>query len=374
MDGNEAGWTGERIGMTRSRLLFLILCFVLLLALVYRVFSITSPSGSGTTDLPQRPDFQVEAPGGQEVHQKRGDGKSLSEVLATLEQWEVPGATILATSSEMELSKTVSRLYPECMEKVRKMLPDVDPFLSRVIICEGSINLSDAVGGEVPSWASAVAVSDEGLIALDADRLRPWPVGRLQATLTHEICHLALGQFEDDGGEKVRFPRWLDEGVAQWISEDSYLGTEEQLYQALVVSNLIPFHEIEHGFPARLIHAQLAYQQSKSFVRYLDFRFGEKGVREFLAEFARNLDVYVAFEAATGERWSDVIQEWKKWLEFQGSPLGSFLRQAPLFSLGAFLVLLAYLRRRRRDRALRAGWKEEPDDLSTEPAPVFHDD
>jgi len=81
------------------------------------------------------------------------------------------------------------------------------------------------------------AVPGNNLIALDTSRVYARPL-TLRTVLKHEVCHLILHS------HLQKLPRWLDEGVCQWVSDglpDILMdGGGRSLQEALMAGTLIP--------------------------------------------------------------------------------------------------------------------------------------
>lgn len=294
-----------------------------------------------------------------------GDGgpplrvRELTEDLPRLESGR---GMVFFRESEKTLGRRVHEMFDSCLEEAESRLDLPGPLRATLVIADEDLTPAMLLGGRAPEWAAGLAVSRERLIVLDAEKLRPYPVGRLRATVLHEVCHLVLGRLAEEGGGG-RVPLWLEEGVAQWIADEIVLGSEDQLEAALWIDALLPFHELETSFPRAQLDAQLAYRQSESFVRFLLSRLGRSKFLELVRRSPGIPDVYVAFDEVTGLALGDLTREWKTWLRHQSSPLAFFFRHFPIFAGAGFLVFLAFLRRKRKDRTLRDEWELwDPDD------------
>lgn len=102
----------------------------------------------------------------------------------------------------------------------------------------------------------------------------------LYVALTHEYVHLAVDRL--GGG---RAPAWLNEGLAQYITQNPTPADMKALVMALEADALLPVEALAADF-ARLgdrALVDLAYAQSYSLVQYVVERLGWGGVRQLLA-------------------------------------------------------------------------------------------
>ena len=210
----------------------------------------------------------------------------------------------------------------------------------------------------------AFAVPQENLVVIDHTKVRTLPF-TLEITLKHELCHLLL---HSQMGDR-RLPRWLDEGVCQWVSDgigEFILDQDRSLLSDAVRNrSYIPLEAMEGSFPSDQDGLGLAYEESKSFVLYLighygkasllnalrDIRTGERTKTAFLREFSAPL---VTLE----RRWHDTLR----------SKMNLFVRISYhlyeiLFAIMALITLYAFIKAFMKKRA----YKDEESDDSLSP-------
>ena len=155
----------------------------------------------------------------------------------------------------------------------------------------------------------AFAVPKKNLIALDYSRIKAHPFS-LELTLKHELCHLLLHEHIPT----VMLPRWLDEGVAQWVSDGLVDIVMDQrrshLNRVVLQRSFIPFHRLERGFPYQETALILSYEQSKSFISHIIGKFGKKGILDVLNHMKNGRDVNTAFSLALAVTLDDLEQDW----------------------------------------------------------------
>jgi hypothetical protein len=218
---------------------------------------------------------------------------------------------------------------------------------------------------ENPGAVAGVAVPDEDRILLFAPALVPRPQ-RIPSVLKHEICHLLFAAAT--AGAEVLPPRWLNEGIAMWLSGDWDLGLEWRsrdsslLTDAAAAGSLLRFRDLDSTFPAGPFF-HVAYAQSHSFVEWLVARKGEDGLRRFVRALDADADPEPAFLDVFGLSLADAEQKWNDslgrsgWLGFL--PSGGTLVTMIWAALGLLVIgkfIETRIRLRRAEEELGDGW------------------
>jgi hypothetical protein len=164
-------------------------------------------------------------------------------------------------------------------------------------------------------------------------------------------------------------PRWLDEGIAQQVSDglSEYLPGRSQMVlgEALATDRVFPLAALAGTFPTDAFDLQLAYEQSRSIVGYMVQRYGDLFLKALISHAAAGLPVEQAFQTASGISLAEFEADWRR---RQGTPLSWLGRIAGhayglLFFAAALATLVGYGRYRRRRRAYDAEEEEEgPED------------
>jgi hypothetical protein len=210
--------------------------------------------------------------------------------------------------------------------------------------------------GLPPDWADGTAWPRHGLVFLRAPSARPGTADPLEQVLDHEIVHVLVGRLFAAGGADSAPPRWLQEGLAQWLSGE--VGPDTA--RALGSGGLLPLAELTSSFPADPLRARLAYASSADFVVFLASSWGEDAVRRLVHRMAEGADADAALVTATGASLAEVEAAWRAdWAD----PL-FWARVAQgstdvLWGLAAVGLVAGAYRARARNRAVLARWEEE---------------
>lgn len=216
-------------------------------------------------------------------------------------------------------------------------------------------------GHGAPPWAVGVAYPDVETVSV-ALRRGPQLVNS-EATLRHELAHLALGSALGD-----RAPRWLHEGFAYQHAGEWAWDQMETLAGMAWFGGMIPLDDLEHGFPAEELPASHAYAEAYDFVGYLSrrgrFEDGSDAgnrwpFRKFLTELGKGIDIDSAARHAYGKPLHALFDEWSSDLSkrYLIAPVG--LIGLAVWVLCALLLALGWWRRRRHNRRRLAQWDAE---------------
>ncbi len=190
----------------------------------------------------------------------------------------------------------------------------------------------------------AYALPHKTLIVIDYSKMSdPF---MFKATLKHELTHLLL----HDQIRMGNLPKWLDEGIAQWvsggISEILMGGKGAELTQAELRGHLIPLRSLSRNFPKEEKARLLAYAEAKSVVEYIENTFGISGIRAILAHLKDGADIDVAIQMGLSlsmdvleENWRADLSEKITWLSYLANHLVLII-----FSFGGLLTIYGFIR------------------------------
>jgi hypothetical protein len=204
-----------------------------------------------------------------------------------------------------------------------------------------------------PSYATAVSYTGLHMVLVSLRAPQSHQGTDLSQTLKHELVHAAV----DDAFGENRVPHWFNEGLAIFDSGEGSLTRRQTLLDASAMHRLIPMHELDPQFADGSLNVDLAYAESGDFVRYLrrePARFNAlvertKGGQPFERALA---DAYGTDLRTLEYQWKTEIEKVTDWMP--GVLTGSFM-----WAVGAIILILGYVRRKFRDRTVRAHWDAE---------------
>ena len=253
-------------------------------------------------------------------------------------------------------AEEVARIFPEILGEVENALQwqlNTPPTIRLVRLQEDFRRITPI------SDVVAMAFPDQNLVVIDYSRVNVRPL-TLVTTLKHELCHLLLHAHISERN----LPKWLDEGVSQWVSEgiaEVLIDAKPQaLHRALIADRTIPLRRIAAKFPGDPEGLALAYAQSQSVVDYIRSEFGSQGLLGILRRLEQGEAIDAALTSTLSLSLDDLERSWleharkqKNWLAFVASHLYGIL-----FFLGAVMTVVGFIRFVRRKRAYR-DWDDE---------------
>jgi hypothetical protein len=209
----------------------------------------------------------------------------------------------------------------------------------------------------------AFAVPDKNLVVIDYSRMNTHPF-TLSVTLKHELCHLLLHRHIS----RPNLPKWLDEGVCQWVSDgigEIFVNKGwSGLDAAVMAGRIIPLRKLTDHFPRDGASLILAYEQSKSVINYFDRQYGYNAIMEILAYLKNGdtLETALLSSLAISTKqleadWLDDLESTPRWLVFLANHIYSII-----FFLAAVLTVLGFIRHTRRRKKIYEEWEEEEGD------------
>jgi hypothetical protein len=207
---------------------------------------------------------------------------------------------------------------------------------------------------DLPDWTQALAIPSAHTMIVKSPS---WDPGRAdyQYTLAHELVHLVTHKIV--GNRDI--PRWMDEGLATFYSEEQRWRTMTALSKAATTHSLIPLTEIDQVLKFHRARAELAYQQSYSVIEYLLRTYDTEAIRIILNGIRQGWTLDQAFRKATGSTFSGFEKEWQQWVYdnfkwYWLSEIDSFI-----WVLILLLSVLAIFIIRWRNRRKIANWHSE---------------
>ena len=208
-----------------------------------------------------------------------------------------------------------------------------------------------------------VAIAMANLIIIDNSKMKTHPFS-LGVTLKHELCHLFLHEYVGQN----KLPRWLNEGISQWVSDgitEILMGDDRDLLKKAILSGRhIPINRLMVQFPADEHLLRLSYEESKSIVEYIIKEFGIDGVISILNNIKAGDPVESAIEKGLSistreleERWHSYLKKRITWFTYFSSHIYEII-----FSFAALILTYGFIRFMIRKRAYKDDEDEETDD------------
>jgi hypothetical protein len=191
---------------------------------------------------------------------------------------------------------------------------------------------------------SAFAVPSQHLVVIHLPPATSEPY-LLHETFEHELCHLLLHEHIPG----MLLPRWLDEGICQWLSGslgEILVGRGAAAGAINPARHLIALQQLAVGFPQDKDSLIQAYAESRLFVEYLVAHYGKESLLQVLQHLREGLPIDQALSGATSKSLRNLEDEWLEELRSKGMWLlwiGQNLYEL-LFLLAAILTIVAFVR------------------------------
>lgn len=189
--------------------------------------------------------------------------------------------------------------------------------------------------------------------------LQPVTQPELGRLVTHELTHVVLDLKMARSG--VEPPRWVHEGVAQWMEGEMRAAEKDVLGRAAAEGRLIRLADLERAFAGKPETVSLAYAESYALIGYMADHGPQGCLARFLELLMETGDEHLALRRAM--RLPVGVVE-RRWLEdtrrrylARGVPLSVELVIFAVMTLA--LVAAVVMRRREGDRIRRRMQEEE---------------
>jgi hypothetical protein len=261
----------------------------------------------------------------------------------------------LRIDSPPALMTTAARLEswdPKSLSAFRRLigLEEWGTTIQVFLVTEGS---GRAMG--IPPWIAGYARGSKGAIVLLPERIPAYPHSSLEAALSHEVAHVLIARAV--GGRPL--PRWFNEGLALMAEDVWGLAHRSRLTIALLRGRRYALADLDALFAGDRSEVSRAYALSGAFVRDLVRRQGRSAPAEILARRAAGASFGGAFSETTGISLAEAERSFWRRLGFWYRWLPILSSSSTLWILITVLALLAFRRRRERDRALAEKWERE---------------
>ena len=239
-------------------------------------------------------------------------------------------------------AKEIADMYPEVKRELEKTIGWKVDFKPIILLMNSEKDFQRMVENDL---IVAYAVPQRGLIIINYPKASKSPFS-VKSVLKHELCHLLLHKQIKSN----KLPKWLDEGIAQWISGGiTELIIEKKsslLGKAILSGRNIPIRFLANKFPEEKGSLLLAYEESKSLVEYIRNNYGNEGIIRILENLkkGRSIDEAIRISLSISleeleNNWIGSFRKWVNWFAYLSNNLYELL-----FFLAALITVLAFIR------------------------------
>ena len=212
---------------------------------------------------------------------------------------------------------------------------------------------NERVGSKVPRWTLGISRHHRKHIVL-----KPLYGENMRRLVTHELTHVVLDmKMARTRGEP---PRWVHEGLAQWMEGEMTAAQKDTLGRAAVEGNLLRLDQLEKAFGGKREMVDLAYAQSYTLVAFIIQKGPDGALGRFLHYLMDTGDEQLALRRAMGQALPVIEKHWMQNTRNEylarGVPLSVELG---IFGLMAVLFIIAAAIKLRHARVIRERMQEE---------------
>jgi hypothetical protein len=247
------------------------------------------------------------------------------------------------------VAKDTVEIYPRLKTELEKVFGWALNFAPTVALIGDRERFKEMTGSGL---IVAYAIPQRNLIVIDSSRMNNYPFS-LATILKHELCHLLL----HDKIRTAKLPRWLDEGVSQWASDgvaEIIMSRKGSVLDTAVLSKkLISIERLNDEFPGDEKSLLLAYEESKSFVDYINQEFSRTGILNVLEHLRNGDEIDVAILESLSvsfyeleRRWYSHLRKKITWFTYLANNLyGILFFLAGLITIAGFVKMVIRKRR-----------------------------
>lgn len=245
-------------------------------------------------------------------------------------------------------ARQIRQMYPEVRKRVENALGwQLERPPTIVMVADREV--FEKMSGNPLISAFAVPRQNSIVMLLPSASFDPYV---LQETLEHELCHLLLHAHL----RHELLPKWLDEGICQWLSGSLGEILAGQGFPATgseLMRHPIPLQHLRKSFPEEPKALLQAYEESRLFIDFLVAGQGKEGLLAVLERLKEGMDLDEAMLKTYSKSFEALQTEWLQELASRNlwlSWVSRYLYEIVFFS-AALLTVLAFLRVLSRKRA-----------------------
>ena len=255
-------------------------------------------------------------------------------------------------------AEEVADIYPGVKTRLENIFKWKINFVSTILLIKDSKTFQRMAGS---NYIVAFAIPHKNLMVIDYSKMRTHPFS-IEVTLKHELCHLLLNHYI----KREKLPKWLNEGIAQWVSGgigELIMSENRSLLDGAILSGkYINIHALKDSFPKDRKSLILAYEESKSLVEYIISKHGNNGILMILKHLEDDDEPDVAILKSLSISIDELEKGWYtyhnkriSWITYLTNNLYGIL-----FFLSALILIYGFIKQLLKKRAYER-YEEEND-------------
>lgn len=218
--------------------------------------------------------------------------------------------TVFYTKTDAENAIRVLKILQSAYPKLSADFSDSTDHPIRVFLCPSESIFNEITGHRIPEWGEGAANTSQRKIILKSPNWVIYSMD-LKTLVIHELTHIILASVVN----QYAIPRWLNEGIAIYYSQDASLSSGSLISKALLSGSIIPLSDIDYVLKFERSRAQLAYQESYFAVRYLVELYGEDMLKKLIHGIGNGQDQEHIFLQTLGKSFAAFERDWLLYLK-----------------------------------------------------------
>jgi hypothetical protein len=236
-------------------------------------------------------------------------------------------------------------------------LDSVDPIEVRV--ARNVTEMAAVKPGQAPpEWAVGMALREQRIILVTLTAPDDAHPTRAEKIFLHEVVHVL--EWDATGGRPT--PIWFSEGMAIHLSGEFSFERNKVLFAAALRDDLLPLERLGAHYPGDGAEVNVAYAQSADVVKFLEESYGRGFIARLLSRVRRGDEFEPALESLAGSSVRQIERRWRSGLDVWYRWVPTITGGATLWALIAFVLVGAYVRRKREARRLFEKWEQEEEE------------
>ncbi|MBN2010377.1 hypothetical protein JW960_13610 [candidate division KSB1 bacterium] len=219
-----------------------------------------------------------------------------------------------------------------------------------IYLCASEQQYNALTSNALPEWSAGAAIPSQRTIVLKT--YQPYP--ELHTTAVHELVHIMVHSIINKP-----IPRWFDEGLAVYYSDDKVLASRSLVSKALLSNSIIALSDIDRVLSFDQTKAHLAYQESYLTILFLVDKYGIEKLNQLIYAINDAPTLDDAFQQTLGIDLWDFELAWFKYIQkrHRWNFLADIDNYLWIIILGIFLVGFISIRFRNWKTIKR--WEQE---------------
>lgn len=263
-----------------------------------------------------------------------------------------PYADVITSPQDRKIGIHLSQYAIEAIPRIAKELGVSTGGPLQIYVAESQKEFLSMQPNVPPDWADGTAWPKNGWIFLRSPRIRSGVASPLTQVLDHEIVHILLGR----AFAHRPVPRWLQEGVAQFVAREYSPETVEQLGS---FASPIALNQLAKGFPKGRFQAQMAYAQSADVIAFIFREYGLEALQILIKEMSSGQDFDFAMVKATGLTPEELDIAWQGETFSMPLWLRNLSIDSTLLAVIGLVILLGASRKYKQLRQANLEWEYE---------------